>query len=87
MDKIEFWAKLDALDDEEQVHQRVEDDSYAGNKKKWANAWLAKQNRQKLTTKQVPWHKTLPGIIIIGVSIGLCVAYLSYRFGWLGAPE
>ncbi|MCZ6808608.1 MAG: hypothetical protein O7D92_02500 [Proteobacteria bacterium] len=82
LNKDEFWAKLDALGDEEQVRQKVDVGDYGENKHKWAVAWLAKQDRQKLATKQTPWYKTLPGMIIIGVFIGLCVAYLSYRFGW-----
>ena len=42
-------------------------------------------DRYEKSTK-TPWRKTTIGIIVISVFVGLCVAYLSYRFGWLSAP-
>ena len=80
-----IYAKFEKIG-ETQVRINLDTNKYgeASGKRALARIWL--DDRSKDNAKEL-WHKTCPGIIIIGVSIGLCVAYLSYRFGWFGAPE
>ena len=79
MDKDEFWAKLDELDDEEQVRQKVDLGDYGEKKQGWAIAWLKKQDRQKLRNKSTPWHKTWRGQAIIAVLIIVLATVLISR--------
>ena len=84
MDKDEFWAELEALG-EEAVRQKDEEGLYAGKNKRWVDGWLKMKARQK--PNKTPWHRTLSGMIVIGIIIAFCaglgVAYSAYHFGWL----
>ena len=85
MDKNAFWAKLAALG-EDQVRENVGLGLYREKREKWAKEWLRQQEQERTNNMRTLWYITPPGIIIIAIIAGLCVAYLSYRFGWLSAP-
>ena len=70
MDQEEFWDKLDKSD-VEQVQQTFDLGRYDGNKKRWAEAWLKKQ--QRIT----PWYETWQGKALIALAILIIGAALS----------
>lgn len=82
MDKDEFWAELNTLG-EDQVREYVGLGLYANKKKKFAKEWLSQKETQRSDNKIEPWHKKSWGVALIAIIAGLCVAGLSYYFGWL----
>ena len=83
MDKKEFWAKLDALDDEEQIHQNVATRGhYTGKKQGWAIAWLEMRARKNQITPKTPLHQTAIGSLLLIIVGGLVVAAVVYWRGW-----
>ena len=82
MDKDAFWAELNALG-EDQVRENVGLGLYASKKETFAREWLRQKETQRSDNKIEPWHKRPWGVALIAIIAGLCVAGLSYYFGWL----